>query len=81
MSSMSSFEIAHVKALVKRPQQEQAQKLLEWLANEVLPILTQHKFSVRALREFFPKDPRLLGMNVNKGVKIYIRCEQTSARD
>lgn len=72
---MSSFEIPQVKALVKRPQREQAQQLLEWVANQVLPILTQRKFSVRALHEFFPKDPRLLGININKGLKIYIRCE------
>ncbi|KAF1784676.1 WLM domain [Phytophthora cactorum] len=69
----TSFGIAEIKALVRQPQRAQAQQLLERLAAAVLPILTRRRFRVRRLREFFPKDGALLGMNVNRGAKIYVR--------
>ncbi|KAE9348786.1 hypothetical protein PF008_g7181 [Phytophthora fragariae] len=69
----TSFAIAEVKALVRQPQRAQAQQLLERLAAAVLPILTGRRFRVRRLLEFFPKDGGLLGMNVNRGAKIYVR--------
>jgi hypothetical protein len=69
----SSFAIPEVKALVRRPQRQQAQQLLERLAAAVLPILTRRCFRVRRLLEFFPTDGALLGMNVNRGAKIYLR--------
>uniref|UniRef100_H3GW61 WLM domain-containing protein n=1 Tax=Phytophthora ramorum TaxID=164328 RepID=H3GW61_PHYRM len=69
----TSFAFAEVKALVLRRQREQAQQLLERLAAAVLPILTRRRFRVRRLLEFFPTDGALLGMNVNRGAKIYVR--------
>ncbi|KAL4106079.1 hypothetical protein PRIC1_004133 [Phytophthora ramorum] len=69
----TSFAFAEVKALVLRPQREQAQQLLERLAAAVLPILMRRRFRVRRLLEFFPTDGALLGMNVNRGAKIYVR--------
>ncbi|KAG3119742.1 hypothetical protein PI124_g2104 [Phytophthora idaei] len=69
----TSFGIAEIKALVRQPQRAQAQQLLERLAAAVLPILTRRRFRVRRLHEFFPKDGALLGMNVNRGAKIYVR--------
>ncbi|KAG6602796.1 Neutral zinc metallopeptidase, Zn-binding site [Phytophthora cinnamomi] len=69
----TSFAIAEVKALVRQPQRAQAQQILERLAAAVLPILTRRRFCVRRLLEFFPKDGCLLGMNVNRGAKIYVR--------
>ncbi|KAF1788577.1 WLM domain [Phytophthora cactorum] len=75
----TSFGIAEIKALVRQPQRAQAQQLLERLAAAVLPILTRRRFRVRRLREFFPKDGALLGMNVNRGAKIYVRRSETEA--
>ncbi|KAG7386218.1 hypothetical protein PHYPSEUDO_000539 [Phytophthora pseudosyringae] len=69
----TSYAIAEIKALVRQPQRAQAQQLLERLAAAVLPILTRRRFRVRRLLEFFPKDGALLGMNVNRGAKIYVR--------
>uniref|UniRef100_K3WLY5 WLM domain-containing protein n=1 Tax=Globisporangium ultimum (strain ATCC 200006 / CBS 805.95 / DAOM BR144) TaxID=431595 RepID=K3WLY5_GLOUD len=74
-----SFAIGKVRALVRRPRRDDAQKLLEQIAAHVLPILTQRCFRVRRLQEFFPTNPHLLGMNVNKGVKIYIRLRPANA--
>ncbi|OWZ21236.1 Neutral zinc metallopeptidase [Phytophthora megakarya] len=69
----TSFAIGEVKALVRQPRRAEAQQLLERLAAAVLPILTRRRFRVRRLLEFFPKDGALLGMNVNRGAKIYVR--------
>lgn len=69
----TSYAITEIKALVRQPQREDAQRLLERLAAAVLPIMTRRRFRVRRLLEFFPKDGALLGMNVNRGAKIYVR--------
>jgi hypothetical protein len=71
----TSYVIPHIKALARHPQRDEAQALLLRLSNQILPILTQRQFRVKQLLEFFPKNPQLLGMNVNRGFKIYIRCE------
>ncbi|KAF4148483.1 WLM domain-containing protein [Phytophthora infestans] len=78
---MTAFAIAEIKALVRQPQRVQAQQLLERLAAAVLPILTRRRFHVRRLHEFFPKDGALLGMNVNRGAKIYVRLRLKHAPD
>lgn len=71
-----SFEIREVRALVRRPRRDEAQQLLERIAAHVLPILAQRRFRVLRLQEFFPTSAHLLGMNVNRGYKIYLRCER-----
>lgn len=70
-----TYEISEIKVLVRRPRRGEAQLLLEKIASHVLPILTQRRFRVLRLQEFFPTNPHLLGMNVDKGSKIYIRRE------
>ncbi|POM68281.1 Neutral zinc metallopeptidase, Zn-binding site [Phytophthora palmivora] len=69
----TAFAIGEIKALVRQSRRAEAQQLLERLTVAILPILTQKRFRVRRLLEFFPKDGALLGMNVNRGAKIYIR--------
>lgn len=73
---MAAFEIREVRALVRRSRRDEAQQLLERIAAYVLPILTQRRFRVLRLQEFFPANAHLLGMNVNRGYKIYLRCER-----
>jgi DNA-dependent metalloprotease WSS1 len=67
------FEIPVVRALVRRADRDAAQRLLEKIALQVLPVLTKRRFRVKRLHEFFPSDANLLGMNVNRGATIYIR--------
>ena len=70
---MDSFAIPCIEAL-KRPQNaKEGQELLEKIAEQVLPIMTSYKWKVKRLTEFSPKDPRLLGINVNRGATISIR--------
>ncbi|TMW62448.1 hypothetical protein Poli38472_005066 [Pythium oligandrum] len=81
MTSMTSFAIGEIRALVRRADRSAAQTVLEKIADAVLPIMTKRRFRVRTLREFFPKNPHLLGMNVNRGATIYIRLRPQSLPD
>lgn len=39
----------------------------------VKPVMKAHGWHLPVLQEFFPKNPSLLGMNMNAGSKIFIR--------
>ncbi|KAF0695240.1 Aste57867_13932 [Aphanomyces stellatus] len=71
------WKIDTIQALKRQPKQDEAQRILERIAEHVLPICTKRKFKVKQLLEFFPKQSNLLGMNVNQGWKIYLRCTYT----
>ena len=66
--------------LKKEPRADEARRLLERLADQVLPIMHRHKWRVAKLAEFFPRNDGLLGMNVNRGAKILIRLRPPSDR-
>ncbi|KAI9486106.1 MAG: WLM domain-containing protein [Benjaminiella poitrasii] len=65
--------IKDYKILKSKPRSEEALQLLKQLASQVKPILSKHHWKITNLCEFFPKNPNLLGTNVNKGWKINIR--------
>ncbi|OQR92956.1 hypothetical protein THRCLA_08581 [Thraustotheca clavata] len=67
------WRIPLIQALKRQPEYEEAQRMLEKIASYVLPILCNRKYRVRQLLEFAPKNPNLLGMNVNHGYNIYVR--------
>eukprot|EP00126_Sphaerothecum_destruens_P006876 Sdes_comp19567_c0_seq3m11244 len=50
-----------------------AKELISRSANQVFPIMLKRKWTVPFLTEFYPKDIRLLGLNRNRGQKVYIR--------
>ncbi|GLD99262.1 hypothetical protein PINS_up007980 [Pythium insidiosum] len=76
---MTSFEIREIRALSRgHANRDAAQRLLERIAAQVLPVMTKRRFVVRKLQEFFPKDRHLLGMNVNRGQVIYLRLRPHS---
>ncbi|OWB82621.1 hypothetical protein B5S33_g1249 [[Candida] boidinii] len=52
---------------------DKALDILHEISLKVAPIIRKHNFQVGLLCEFYPKDNRLLGLNVNKGSKICIR--------
>ncbi|RHZ41516.1 hypothetical protein DYB31_013917, partial [Aphanomyces astaci] len=62
----------------KQTKNDEAQRILERIAEHVLPICTKRRFKVRNLLEFFPKNANLLGMNVNEGWKIFLRLRPAS---
>lgn len=59
--------------LVSRPPGQEA--FLKLISHDQLvrPIMRKHGWTLPLLAEFFPSDPNLLGMNVNRGQKILIR--------
>eukprot|EP00045_Choanoeca_perplexa_P013782 m.157539 g.157539 ORF g.157539 m.157539 type:complete len:330 (-) comp16452_c0_seq11:2195-3184(-) len=50
-----------------------AQELLEKAAKQVLPVMKKRGWHIGLLVEFFPKNPNLLGLNVNRTQKICVR--------
>lgn len=66
-------KVWEVKVLKTFPKCEEAQTLLSRIAFEVGPLLKRRQWRVRELKEFFPKNDGLLGMNVNRGQRILIR--------
>ncbi|ANB11374.1 Wss1p [Sugiyamaella lignohabitans] len=69
----SSEFIKTITQLKRKPNNEKALFILHKVASLVKPIMKKHGFKVGTLCEFFPKDPRLLGLNVNHGMKICVR--------
>lgn len=70
--------IKQLTQLKRRESSEEALTILNKVASLVKPIMKNHGFRVGTLCEFFPKDARLLGLNVNHGMKICIRLRPAS---
>ncbi|CAH8342329.1 unnamed protein product [Eruca vesicaria subsp. sativa] len=71
-------KVWEIKALKKKPKEEEARKILEKVANQVQPIMTRRKWRVKLLSEFCPTNPRLLGVNVNRGVHVKLRLRRVN---
>ena len=67
-----------VNALKRRPRSDEAQVLLQRLADQVEPIMRAHQWRCTKLTEFVPKNAGLLGMNVNR-TKIMVRLRPAGA--
>lgn len=65
--------IGKIASLRKFSDTAQALDLLHDLARAVAPIINEHRFQVGLLSEMDPKNPNLLGLNVNHGQKVLIR--------
>ncbi|KAI8878824.1 WLM-domain-containing protein [Backusella circina FSU 941] len=61
------------KVLKRKHNSEEALVILKKLVSQVKPIIRKRNWHVRYLCEFFPKNPNLLGCNVNRGYKINLR--------
>ncbi|RCH92880.1 hypothetical protein CU098_006070 [Rhizopus stolonifer] len=59
--------------LKRKPKSKEALELLKKLASQVKPILSKHNWKITTLCEFFPENPNLLGINVNRGWQIKLR--------
>lgn len=42
-----------IKALKRKPREDEAKKMLEQIANQVQPIMRKHKWRVKLLSEFW----------------------------
>ncbi|CAK9780722.1 WLM-domain-containing protein [Cutaneotrichosporon oleaginosum] len=56
-----------------RPNASEATPLLEKIASQVKPIMKKRGWKVGVLGEFFPANPALLGININRGQRINLR--------
>ncbi|KAJ2157211.1 hypothetical protein GGF46_004656, partial [Coemansia sp. RSA 552] len=63
----------------RRRDPDRAMALLRRIAAQVRPVMEKRGWRVKVLREFFPRSPNLLGLNVNHGLEIRIRLR--SAHD
>ncbi|KAF3542316.1 hypothetical protein DY000_02010639 [Brassica cretica] len=78
MGELNNNKVWEIKALKKKPKEEEARKILEKVANQVQPIMTRRKWRVKLLSEFCPTNPRLLGVNVNRGVHVKLRLRRVN---
>jgi len=64
------------KKILSLNDDKEALSLLIKAANEVKPLMERRKWQVDILKEFKPKDNKLLGLNVknNNSISIMIRC-------
>ena len=53
---------------------KEVQEIFAKVCKQIQPILTKREWNVGALTEFYPSDPNLLGLNINRGTHIKIRC-------
>jgi DNA-dependent metalloprotease WSS1 len=67
--------------LKRRKNEDAAKLLLKRLIAQVTPIMKKRKWTVGCVREFFPKDRNLLGLNINHGSEIRIRLRSPSSPD
>ncbi|KAJ2502174.1 hypothetical protein GGH96_001343 [Coemansia sp. RSA 1972] len=71
--------IGSIHALKRRANTEHATTLLHKIAAQVRPIMHARGWRVGTLREFYPRTPNLLGLNVNKGLEIRLRLRSPHA--
>jgi hypothetical protein len=74
-------ECQSIRVLKSNPQPKTGMELLTKIASLVAPIMRRHQWQLPELLEFFPDNPNLLGMNVNRGRKILIRLRPQHAPD
>lgn len=70
--------IGTIGSLKKFSDKEYAKDMLHQIAKAVAPIIHENNFKVGTLCEMYPKNPNLLGLNVNRGQKILIRLRSPS---
>ncbi|ESQ29872.1 hypothetical protein EUTSA_v100115890mg, partial [Eutrema salsugineum] len=71
-------KVWEIKALKKKPREDEARNILDKVAKQVQPIMVRRKWRVKLLSEFCPKNPRLLGVNVNRGVQVKLRLRKVN---
>ncbi|KAL3352513.1 hypothetical protein AABB24_020487 [Solanum stoloniferum] len=69
-------KVWEIKALKRKPKNEEANKILEKIAKQVQPIMRKHNWRVKVLSEFCPKRPALLGLNVGAGIHVKLRLRR-----
>lgn len=69
-------KVWEIKTLKRKDEEDKARQILERVAKQVQPIMRNHNWRVKLLSEFCPKNPALLGLNVNHGVHVKLRLRR-----
>lgn len=69
-------KVSEIRTLKRKVGGDEARKFLEKIAKQVQPIMRKHKWRVKVLSEMCPKNPRLLGLNVCRGVHVKLRLRR-----
>ena len=73
--------VGETKALVKMQRSDEAKSLLNRLVVVCSSVMTSRGWHVKCLKEFYPSNAGLLGMNVNRGASILIRLRPGFDKD
>ncbi|AAS53413.2 AFR042Cp [Eremothecium gossypii ATCC 10895] len=68
--------IAEFAVLQHKPGKERALEMLQDIARRVSYLMREEGFRVGQLAEFYPRERRLLGLNVNQGARILLRLRE-----
>ena len=74
-----SARIREYRALKRQRNASQALELLRRVGSTVRPIMVKYGFNLPLLTEFLPRNPNLLGINVNRGQRISLRLRWDSS--
>ncbi|KAJ3102592.1 hypothetical protein HDU96_009581 [Phlyctochytrium bullatum] len=72
MSSLSQYHVLEFKTC-KKVKDDEAMALLRRVASMVKPLMKKRSWTLPILREFYPSNPALLGLNINHGQEIRLR--------
>ncbi|MBA0752136.1 hypothetical protein Gogos_001003 [Gossypium gossypioides] len=64
-------KVWEIKALKRKPGEEEAKIILEKIAKQVQPIMRKHKWRIDS-----PNNPALLGLNVGAGIHVKLRLRR-----
>ncbi|KAG5643139.1 hypothetical protein DXG03_001529 [Asterophora parasitica] len=78
MTQVFVHSYTHLK---DKPKADRALPMLQRIASLVKPIMRKHNWNLPVLAEFFPENPNLLGININRGMKICLRLRPAHAPD
>jgi hypothetical protein len=68
-----NYRVHASRSMPSLPDQQRANEMLCQLIRVTQPLLIRRQLRVMNLIEFYPKNGSLLGLNVNRGVKIMVR--------
>ncbi|XP_021842642.2 uncharacterized protein [Spinacia oleracea] len=76
MQSGDLNKVWEIRALKRKPRQDEAKQILERIAKQVQPIMRKHNWRVKVLSEMYPKRKELLGLNVGRGIEVKLRLRR-----
>ncbi|XP_030471266.1 DNA-dependent metalloprotease WSS1 [Syzygium oleosum] len=81
MNQGDLHKVWEIKALKRKPAEDEARKILQRIAHQVQPIMRKRRWRVKLLSEFCPTNARLLGLNVGRGVHVKLRLRRPNRDD